>query len=332
MNNKRFQLFFAVLLIASLMLSACTPETPSPEAPAVPEAAPTEPPAPEPTTEPEPEVMAFTDDLGSTLEFTDYPQAIVSLSASTTEILFAIGAGDQVVGRDDFSLFPEEALEVTSVGALWGELPTEAILALEPDLVVAAQIISEDQVQALRDLGLNVYWQANPTTYDELWENLRDFAKLTGHEDETEDLIADLDVRVKAVQEKIAPLSYRPSVFYELDATDPSAPWTTGTGTFIDYIILMAGGSNAASALEGDYIQISAEELIAVNPDVILLADALYGVTPESIAERPGWEGITAVVNNTIYPIDPNMMSVPGPRLVDALEESAKILHPDVFE
>ena len=312
------------------MLGACTPETPPAEAPAVPEVAPTEPPAPEPTTEPE--VMAFTDDLGSTLEFTDYPQAIVSLSASTTEILFAIGAGDQVVGRDDFSLFPEEALEVTSVGALWGELPTEAILALEPDLVVAAQIISEDQVQALRDLGLNVYWQANPTTYDELWENLRDFAKLTGHEDETEDLIADLDVRVKAVQEKIAPLSYRPSVFYELDATDPSAPWTTGTGTFIDYIILMAGGSNAASALEGDYIQISAEELIAVNPDVILLADALYGVTPESIAERPGWEGITAVVNNTIYPIDPNMMSVPGPRLVDALEESAKILHPDVFE
>ncbi|MBT4311015.1 MAG: ABC transporter substrate-binding protein [Anaerolineae bacterium] len=330
MNNKRFQLFFAVLLIAGLMLGACTPETPPAEAPAVPEVAPTEPPAPEPTTEPE--VMAFTDDLGSTLEFTDYPQAIVSLSASTTEILFAIGAGDQVVGRDDFSLFPEEALEVTSVGALWGELPTEAILALEPDLVVAAQIISEDQVQALRDLGLNVYWQANPTTYDELWENLRDFAKLTGHEDETEDLIADLDVRVKAVQEKIAPLSYRPSVFYELDATDPSAPWTTGTGTFIDYIILMAGGSNAASALEGDYIQISAEELIAVNPDVILLADALYGVTPESIAERPGWEGITAVVNNTIYPIDPNMMSVPGPRLVDALEESAKILHPDVFE
>ena len=332
MNNKRFQLFFAVLLIAGLMLGACTPATPPAEEPSVPEVASTEPPAPEPTVEPEPEIMVFTDDLGNMIEFTDYPQAIVSLSASTTEILFAIGAGNQIVGRDDFSLYPEEALEVTSVGALWGELPTEAILALEPDLVVAAEIISEDQVLALRDLGLNVYWQANPTTYDELWENLRDFAKLTGHEDETEDLIADLDVRVKAVQEKIAPLSYRPSVFYELDATDPSAPWTTGTGTFIDYIILMAGGSNAASALEGDYIQISAEELIAVNPDVILLADALYGVTPESIAERPGWEGITAVVNNTIYPIDPNMMSVPGPRLVDALEESAKILHPDVFE
>ena len=175
-------------------------------------------------------------------------QRIISLSPGTTEILFAIGAGAQVVGRDEYSLYPEEALEVTSIGALWEELPSEVILALEPDLVVAAEIISEDQVQVLRDLGLNVYWQANPTTYEELWDNLRDFAKLTGHMDETEALIVDLDTRVKAVQEKIAPISYQPIVFYELDATEPSSPWTTGAGTFIDYILTMAGGSNAASA------------------------------------------------------------------------------------
>jgi iron complex transport system substrate-binding protein len=184
----------------------------------------------------------------------------------------------------------------------------------------------------LKDLGLNVYWQANPTNYEELWQNLRDLAKVTGHEEDTEVLIADLDARVKAVQEKVAPLSYRPSVFYELDATDPTNPWTTGSGTFIDYIITTAGGMNAAASLEGDYAQISAEEVIAVNPDIILLADALYGITSESIAERPGWEIITAVALNAIYPIDPNMMSVPGPRLVNALEETASLLHPELFE
>jgi iron complex transport system substrate-binding protein len=279
-----------------------------------------------------PVVLTITDDLGNTIELADYPHEIVSLSASTTEILFSIGAGEQVVGRDEYSIYPEKAMAVTNVGALWGELPTEAILVLEPDLVVAAQIISEEQVQALKDLGLNVYWQANPTNYEELWQNLRDLAKVTGHEAETETLIADLDARVKAVQEKIAPLSYLPSVFYELDATDPTNPWTTGSGTFIDYIIKTAGGINAAASLEGDYAQISAEEVIAVNPDVILLADALYGITPESIAERPGWESITAVAENAIYPIDPNMMSVPGPRLVNALEETAGFLHPELFE
>ena len=84
--------------------------------------------------------------------------------------------------------------------------------------------------------------------------------------------------------------------------------------------------------MEGDYAQISSEQLIAVNPDVILLADAPYGTTAESVAERPGWDVITAVKENALYPIDPNMMSVPGPRLVDALEETARLLHPELFE
>lgn len=300
-----------VILTLGLLLAACGPNAPL--TPAI-------------------QTMSFTDDLGNTIELTGYPQKIVSLSPSMTEILFAIGAGDQVVGRDEYSIYPEEALAVTSVGAMWDELPSEAILALEPDLVLAAQIISEDQVTALRDLGLNVYWQTNPASYEELWKNLRDIAQLTGHESETETMITNLKARVTAVQEKVATVSDRPSTFYELDATDPSNPWTAGSGTFIDYIIDQAGGTNAASALQGDYAQISSEQLIAVDPDVILLADAPYGTTPESVMERPGWEVITAVQGNALYPIDPNMMSVPGPRLVDALEETARLLHPEVFE
>ena len=337
MKKNRFQLCLAAFLIVGLLLTACGPEAPAtPASSQDPEPAPvmepTQAPAPEPTVEPAPEKMAFTDDMGNTIELDGYPQAIVSLSPSMTEILFAIGAGDQMVGRDEYSIYPEEALAVTSIGAMWEELPSEAILALEPDLVLAAQIISEDQVLALRDLGLNVYWQANPTSYEGLFENLRNIARLTGHEVETEAMITDLDARVKVVQEKVVTVSEHPSVFYELDATDPSNPWTTGSGTFIDYIITEAGGKNAASALEGEYAQISAEELIAVNPDVILLADAPYGTTPESVAERPGWDVITAVKENALYPIDPNMMSVPGPRLVNALEETARLLHPELFE
>jgi len=326
MKRNTLILFWAI----GLLFSACSP-TVTPEPLQEPEPAPAAEAAPSP--EPEaPEMISITDDLEVTIELEKYPQAIVSLSASTTEILFAIGAGDQVVGRDEYSLYPEEALEVTNIGAMWEELPAEAILALEPDLIVAAQIISEDQVQALRDLGLNVYWQANPTVYEELWEILRDFAMLTGHEDETETLIAGLEARVRAVEEKVAYAETTPSVFYELDATDPANPWTSGSGTFIDYIITSAGGKNAASALEGSYAQISTETLIDINPDVILLADAPYGVTAESVAERSGWNIITAVAENALYPIDPNMMSVPGPRLVDALEETALILHPELFK
>ncbi|MFC1997788.1 ABC transporter substrate-binding protein [Chloroflexota bacterium] len=276
--------------------------------------------------------LVIIDDLGNTIKLMAYPQAIISLSPSTTEILFAVGAGDQVVGRDDLSVYPEAALEVESIGSLWDGVPTETILAAEPDLVVAAEIISEENVQVLIDLGVPVYWQANPTDFDGLYENLQKFGDLTGHTDETELLVSDLQARVEAVVETISGAKDAPRVFYELDATDPANPWTTGSGTFIDYIILMAGGMNAAEALQGEYTQISAEELIAVNPEIILLSDALYGVSPESVAERPGWNAIAAVMNGAVFPIDPNMMSVPGPRLVDALEETAKIIHPELFE
>jgi iron complex transport system substrate-binding protein len=277
--------------------------------------------------------LIVTDDLGNSLEFADYPQRIVSISPSMTEILFAIGAGERLVGRDDFSLYPDEALEVESIGSLWEGVPTEAILALEPDLILAAQIVSEEEVQLLLDLGLPVYWQANPTDFNGLYENLLAIAEFTGYTEETQTLVANLQDRVSLVEAAIADAKDAPSVFYELDVSmDVSNPWTTGSGTFIDYIITKAGGVNAAAALQGDYAQISVEELIAINPEIILLADALYGVTPESVAERPGWDVILAVQNGTIYPIDPNMMSQPGPRLVDALEETAKIIHPELFE
>ena len=315
-----------IALTVGMVQSACGPVAYSPEIAdvVVPTQAQVE--------EPKAQALTVVDDLGHTIEFPSHPQRIVSISASTTEILFAIGAGDKVVGRDEYSVYPEAAQEVPSVGALWEELPTEAILEMEPDLVIAAQIISEDQVLALRDLGLNVYWQANPTTYEGLWENLRAIGELTDRQSEAENLIASLNARVLAIKAKVAAVSVFPSVFYELDATDPSNPWTTGSGTFIDYIIKSAGGENVASALEGDYAQISSEELIVIDPEIILLADALYGVTPLSVEERPGWSVITAVKEGALYPIDPNMMSVPGPRLVDALEETAGLLHPELFE
>jgi iron complex transport system substrate-binding protein len=276
--------------------------------------------------------LVFTDDLGNELRFAQYPQAIVSLSPSTTEILFAVGAGGQMVGRDEMSNYPAEALALESVGAMWGELPVESILAAEPDLVVVAQIISAETVAALQDLGLQVYWQANPATFDDLYQNLRDLATLTGNADQVEALIADLQTRVTAVETIVAEAESTPSVFYELDATDPANPWTAGSGTFMDYIISLAGGSNVASMLEGDYAQISSEMLITANPEVIVLADAPFGVTPESVAQRAGWSGIAAVANKAVFPFDPETLSIPGPRLVDGLEAMARLLHPQLFE
>jgi len=275
--------------------------------------------------------LTFTDGLGRQITLAGPAQHVVSLAPSNTEILFAIGAGSQVVGRDQLSDFPEAAKNVTDVGSTFDALNTEQIVSLKPDLVLAAEINTPEQVKQLEALGLTVYYLKNPHTLEEMYGNLEIVAQLTSHEEETATLVESLKKRVAAVDEKIAPISSRPNVFYELDATDPAKPYTAGKGTFIDQLIDRAGGRNIASALE-EYPQMSLEQVVAADPSFIILGDSAYGITPESIAQRPGWENLSAVKNNQVFPFDDNLVSRPGPRLVDALEALAKLLRPELFQ
>ncbi|HND49108.1 MAG TPA: cobalamin-binding protein [Anaerolineales bacterium] len=276
------------------------------------------------------EGLSFTDGLGREVTLTAPAQRVVSLAPSNTEILFAVGAGDQVIGRDEFSDYPAEAASIESVGGSMGEYSAEAIVALEPDLVLAAEINTPELVSQLEDLGLTVYYLSNPTTIEEMYTNLEIVGQLTGHD--TTEMVDSLKARVAAVDEKIAPISSRPSVFYEIDASDPSKPWTYGPGSFGNLLIERAGGFNIASDAPDSYPQLSLEQVVVANPSVILLGDSMWGVTPESVLDREGWNTILAVQNNQIFPIDDNLISRPGPRLVDGLEALAKILHPGLFE
>jgi len=325
--------FLVVLLVAlaALALTACgSSATPTPAPTALPPTATPLPPTP--TAVPSPTPITLTDGLGHTITLAKPAQRIVSLAPSITESLFAIGAGKQVVARDDNSKYPPEAAKLPSIGTLWNGLPLEAILAQKPDLVIAAEIISPDQVKQMQDAGLTVFWQANPKDFDGLYKNLQDLAVLTGHEKEASVLITDLKQRVNTIEDILGEAKDEPLVFYELDAsTDPSNPWTSGPNTFISYTIKMAKGRNAGDVLDKPWAQISVEKLVELNPDIILLADAPYGVTPEKVAQRAGWDAIKAVKDGKVYPFDPNLLSVPGPRLVDGLETLAVILHPDIF-
>ncbi|MDP2778386.1 MAG: cobalamin-binding protein, partial [Anaerolineales bacterium] len=256
---------------------------------------------------------------------------VVSLAPSNTEILFAIGAGDQVVGRDQYSDYPEAAKNVTDIGSTFGALNTELIVSLKPDLIIAAEINTPEQVKSLEDLGLTVYYLSNPTTLEEMYTNLEIVAQLTGHEADAATLIESLKARVAAVDEKIMPLSSRISVFYELDGTDPAKPYTAGGGTFIKLLIDRAGGYNIASDIEG-YPQLSLEQVVAADPAFIILGDSAYGVTPELVSARPGWDNLSAVKSGQVLPFDDNLLSRPGPRLVDGLEALAKLLRPELFK
>lgn len=283
-----------------------------------------------PATEAAAEGLTFTDGLGREVTLSAPAQRVVSLAPSNTEILFAIGAGDQVIGRDEFSDYPAEATSIESVGGSMGEYSAEAIVALEPDLVLAAEINTPELVNQLEGLGLTVYYLSNPTTLEEMYTNLEIVGDLTGHD--TTELVDSLKARVAAVDEKIAPISARPSVFYEIDASDPTKPWSYGPGSFGDLLINRAGGFNIGSEATDPYPQLSLEQIVVANPSIILLGDSMWGVTADSVLTREGWSTIAAVQNNQIFPIDDNLISRPGPRLVDGLEALAKILHPGLFE
>ncbi len=274
----------------------------------------------------------YTDGLGRQVTLAQPAQRVVSLAPSNTEILFAIGAGAQVVGRDSFSDYPAEAKNVADIG---GGLPTlniEAIVAKQPDLVLASPLTAAEQITALTKAGLTVYVLPNPASFDDLYANLETVGKLTGHGNEAASLVAGLKSRVAAITSKAATLSSRPMVYYELDATDPSAPYTSGPDTFVDLIIRSAGGENFGSNLKGQWVQVSVEELLARQPDLIVLGDSLYGgVTAEMVKARAGWDALNAVKEGKIFAFDDNLVSRPGPRLVDGLEAMAKLLHPDAF-
>src|SRR5574340_48327 len=255
-------------------------------------------------------------------------QRILTLAPSNTEILFALGAGKQLVGRDSFSDFPPEAKAVPDVGGGFMALNTEMIVASKPDLVLASPLTPPEQLADLNKIGLNVHVVQNPTSFEDLFSNLQEVAALTGHESEGAALVAALRTRVDAVSAQVAVAKTRPLVYYELDATDPNAPYTSGPGTFVDLLIRSAGGTNFGAELSGEWVQVSVEELLARQPDAILLGDYTYGgVTAEQVRARSGWDALTAVQENRIFTFDDNLVSRPGPRLVDGLEAMAKLLH-----
>lgn len=307
------RLFRFTLMIALLagLLSACAP-------------------APAPTDSDA--ALIVTDGLGRTLELDPNPRRVISLAPSNTEILFAVGAGDLVVGRDDFSNYPEEAQALPALGGSMGDYNLELIASLQPDLIIAAEINTPEQVKALEDLGFRVYYLSNPTDLEGVYQNLLIVGELTGRKSQAEELAGSLRSRVEAVSRKLAGVSERPKVFYELDGSEPSKPWTTGKGTFMDLLINLAGGENVGAVMDSAWGQLSLEALLMADPDFILLGDAAYGVTPEQVAARAGWEKLAAVQRGHIVPFNDDMASRPGPRLVDALEILARTLHPELFD
>ncbi len=312
---KRISPHFVIYLMLVFILAACSPGG----APAQPSPEPAQP-------------LSLADGLGRTVTLEQPAQRIVSMAPSITETLFYVGAGAQVVGRDEFTNYPPEALDLPTIGGSMGEYNYEQILSLNPDLVIAAEINTPEQVKALEDLGVTVFYLANPTDMEGLYSMLVTVGELSGRKSEAESLAAALRERVTALEARLSAVEQPVTVFYELDGSDPAKPWTVGPGNFIDLLITKAGGENVGAALDMPWGQLSLEALLLADPHIILLGDANYGMTVEQVTGRAGWGDLTAVQEGRIYPFDDDLVSRPGARMVDGLEQMARLFHPQLFE
>ena len=258
------------------------------------------------------------------------PTRIVSLVPAVTEILFAIGAGPRVVGVSSFDTHPPEALKLTKVGGLL-DPDVERILSLKPDLL-AADASQLDVIAKAKAAGIRVY-AYSLGGIGNLTKTVRELGRVTGNDRQAEETASALEGRLEAVRRRVAPLG-RPRTIVvfgrepgALRAIDVSG----GTG-FLNDILQIAGGENVFAKEAREWMRVSVEAILAASPDVVIELHYGYYLKPARIRqEQAAWATLPvlpAVRNGRVYLLEGNNYVVPGPRVVDAAEEIARLLHP----
>ena len=277
------------------------------------------------------EAITFTDDLQREVTVPIPLTSVVTLAPSLTETLAFLGADDLITAVDINSDYPDSIAGLPRITGWDMSVNFEELAALDPDLILVSEMTSLEEISTMENLGLNVFCVKNPADFPELFETILMIGEIIGKTAEAEVLTAELSDRVAKTEAVTAEAEDKPLVFYEIDASDPSKPWTAGKGTFISKMIQMAGGINLGDELDGEWIQISLEALLKADPQIILLGDSMYGSDTEEAAKRTGWSEINAVRNTMIYEFDDNLVTRPGPRLVDGFEQIARLIHPELF-
>ena len=320
---------FTVVLALALVLSLAgcgSAKQAAPAATEAPTAAPTEaPPAapPEaPTPEPEPEkepAVVVTDMTGREITLDEPATRIVALTASDCEILYALGAGDVLVGRGEYCDYPAEVLDVPSVQSGY-DTNIEQIIALEPQvLLMSTMAQTQEQIDALEAAGIKVV-VSDAQDIEGVYTAIEILGKLMGKDDTAAALVENMRNSFAELQEKATGDGSK-SVYFEVSPLEYGL-WTAGSGTFMDEITRMLGLRNAFEDVQG-WGSISEEQVLERNPDYIVTITMYFGEGPtpvEEIMARPGWENVTAVQNGAILNLVNNELSRPAPRLVDGAQ------------
>ena len=262
--------------------------------------------------------LEVTDMTGRTVALDAPAKRVVAITAANVEVLYALGAGDTLVGRGEYCNYPEEALNAPAVKS-GAELNVEEVLALQPDLVIMDTMAqTTEQVAALENAGLKVI-----ITKEEgiagVYEAIALIGKAVGKDAEADKLVADM----KAAFDEIAAKAENTgkTVYFEISPLQWGL-WTAGKGTFMDEIATLCGLTNVFADVDG-WASVSEEQVLQRNPDYIVTTSAYYGEGPtpvEEIKGRAGWDQVTAVVEDHVFNADNDAITRPGPRLVEAAQ------------
>ena len=262
--------------------------------------------------------LEVTDMTGRTVALDAPAKRVVAITAANVEVLYALGAGDTLVGRGEYCNYPEEALNAPAVKS-GAELNVEEVLALQPDLVIMDTMAqTTEQVAALENAGLKVIITKEDGIAG-VYEAIALIGKAVGKDAEADKLVADM----KAAFDEIAAKAENTgkTVYFEISPLQWGL-WTAGKGTFMDEIANLCGLTNVFADVDG-WASVSEEQVLQRNPDYIVTTSAYYGEGPtpvEEIKGRAGWNQVTAVVEDHVFNADNDAITRPGPRLVEAAQ------------
>jgi iron complex transport system substrate-binding protein len=326
-------LLLAVLLGASLAVASCGSDTgsTSQSTPTTVASATTVAPATTDTTQPAAATIpvTLTDDNANSVTVPAEPMRIVSTAPASTETLFALGVGDRVVGVTSLDDYPPEVADIAKIGDF--QANTEAIMALSPDLVVGYSG-NEEALAPLQAAGAPVLI-FNPATLDGVFANIVTLGAATGATAEAAQLVETIRVQLEEATQAAAAAGDKPRVFYSLDNT----LWTCGPGSFVDEMLSLANCINIGSAetpagvASQAYYQFSPEQLVAADPDVILLPGSSGYKSADEFTADPRFAGLTAVKEGHVYLFDDTTVTRPGARIGEGLKILVEAIHPGSF-
>jgi iron complex transport system substrate-binding protein len=274
---------------------------------------------------------AVTDALGFAYVVESAPQRIISLAPNITEILFSLGLGEKVVGVTSFCDYPPQAQEKEKIGG-WVDPNLERIKALNPDLIIGFRGNPLRILKRIRSLGLPLFVLEIGDDLEFVFSVIEKIGKVTLREKEAESLIQSLRNKYDAVQSALKDVEHQPKVFLSIHGF---SFWTSGKESFLNDLLIKARGENIAGNIPQQWLLYKQEQLIHQNPEIIIiLCKSLqeFLKAKEWIKTKTHLQEVSAVKTDRVYFLDENLAARPGPRLFEALEELARILHPKNFE